>query len=197
MAMVEPTITHLAKKLAEDNNVAWQHLDGTGDEGNITEKDVLLYLASLIQGDIPLPAEPLTRKQNSNLVEPQTSAHPELSREAISLAEQNGIFWQNLRGSGEDGSLQEADLVAYMSEVMAHTDRALRGDDEATDFIAREIVREHLSEEHWLSAIQPKPIEAPLLSTSSSSKDSRGLQRFWPYILIGTLLGIILTLLSR
>lgn len=49
--MSEPTIAPLAKQLAEENNVDWRVLQGTGPEGSVVEKDVLTYLAKVMAGE--------------------------------------------------------------------------------------------------------------------------------------------------
>ena len=58
--MSEPGITPLAQRLAEENNVDWRSLAGSGDDGTIVERDVLEYLARVMAGEAldPTP-EPL------------------------------------------------------------------------------------------------------------------------------------------
>ncbi len=59
--MNESGISPLAKRLAEENNVNWQHLKGSGDSGKVVERDVLEYLARVMAGeeDTNPTAEPL------------------------------------------------------------------------------------------------------------------------------------------
>lgn len=56
--MSEPDITALARRLAEQNNVDWRGLDGTGEGGRIVERDVLDYLARVMAGDEALDPTP-------------------------------------------------------------------------------------------------------------------------------------------
>jgi len=58
---VEPDISPLAKRLAEENNVNWRGLGGSGANGRIVERDVLEYLAKVMAGeeDINPTAEPV------------------------------------------------------------------------------------------------------------------------------------------
>ena len=49
--MSEPHISALAKRLAEQNNVDWRKLTGTGEGGKVVERDVLDYLARVMAGD--------------------------------------------------------------------------------------------------------------------------------------------------
>lgn len=49
--MSEPVITPLAQRLAEENNVDWRGLQGSGEGGRIVERDVLEYLARVMAGD--------------------------------------------------------------------------------------------------------------------------------------------------
>ena len=56
--MSEPDITALARRLAEQNNVDWRGLDGTGEGGRIVERDVLDYLARVMAGEEALDPTP-------------------------------------------------------------------------------------------------------------------------------------------
>jgi len=47
----QPDISNLARRLAEQNNVAWQSLKGTGPDGRVVERDVLDYLARVMAGE--------------------------------------------------------------------------------------------------------------------------------------------------
>lgn len=49
--MHEPDIAPLARRLAEENNVDWRRLSGSGDGGRIVERDVLAYLARVMAGE--------------------------------------------------------------------------------------------------------------------------------------------------
>ena len=55
---MEPDIAPLAKRLAEENNVNWQHLQGSGANGRIVERDVLEYLARVMSGEEDLNPTP-------------------------------------------------------------------------------------------------------------------------------------------
>lgn len=58
---MEPEIAPLAKRLAEENNVNWRALTGSGANGRILERDVLEYLARVMAGeeDVNPTSEPL------------------------------------------------------------------------------------------------------------------------------------------
>lgn len=49
--MHEPDIAPLARRLAEENNVDWRRLAGTGEGGRVVERDVLGYLARVMAGE--------------------------------------------------------------------------------------------------------------------------------------------------
>jgi hypothetical protein len=55
---VEPDIAPLAKRLAEENNVDWRYLHGTGASGRIVERDILEYLARVMAGEEDLNPTP-------------------------------------------------------------------------------------------------------------------------------------------
>ena len=59
--MSTPTIVPLAQRLAEENNVNWRSLSGSGPGGSVTEVDVLNYLARVMAGeeDLNPTAEPV------------------------------------------------------------------------------------------------------------------------------------------
>ena len=48
--MSEPDISTLARRLAEQNNVEWRSLGGSGPSGKVVERDVLDYLARVMAG---------------------------------------------------------------------------------------------------------------------------------------------------
>lgn len=56
--MSEPDIATLARRLAEQNNVDWRALSGSGPDGKIVERDVLDYLARVMAGDEALDPTP-------------------------------------------------------------------------------------------------------------------------------------------
>jgi hypothetical protein len=47
----EPDIAPLARRLAEENNVDWRRLHGSGEAGRVVERDVLGYLARVMAGE--------------------------------------------------------------------------------------------------------------------------------------------------
>ena len=49
--MSEPDISTLARRLAEQNNVDWRALHGSGPAGKVVERDVLDYLAKVMAGE--------------------------------------------------------------------------------------------------------------------------------------------------
>ena len=56
--MNEPDIAPLARRLAEENNVEWRRLEGSGDGGRIVERDVLTFLAKVMAGEEDLDPTP-------------------------------------------------------------------------------------------------------------------------------------------
>lgn len=48
---MDPDIAPLARRLAEENNVDWRRLAGSGTDGRIVERDVLDYLARVMAGE--------------------------------------------------------------------------------------------------------------------------------------------------
>lgn len=58
---MDPDIAPLARRLAEENNVEWRRLQGSGSDGRIVERDVLDFLARVMAGeeDVDPTPEPL------------------------------------------------------------------------------------------------------------------------------------------
>ncbi|ADI15645.1 E3 binding domain-containing protein [Truepera radiovictrix] len=56
--MSAPPIGSLARRLAEENNVDWRRLKGSGDGGCVLERDVLAYLAQVMRGEAPVDPTP-------------------------------------------------------------------------------------------------------------------------------------------
>ncbi len=55
---MEPDIAPLAKRLAEENNVNWRQLKGSGPSGRVVERDVLEYLARVMAGEEAIAPTP-------------------------------------------------------------------------------------------------------------------------------------------
>lgn len=49
--MNEPDISPLAKRLAEENNVNWRNIQGSGPDNKVVERDILEYLARVMAGE--------------------------------------------------------------------------------------------------------------------------------------------------
>ena len=85
--MSEPKITPLARRLAEENGIDWRRLKGTGPEGEITERDILNFLAKVMAGEVtlegPPPGEPPPPEGQADL----EAARAALEKEGIPLDE--------------------------------------------------------------------------------------------------------------
>lgn len=55
---MEPQISPLAKRLAEENSIDWRVIPGTGPDNRVIERDILTYLARIMSGEIDPPALP-------------------------------------------------------------------------------------------------------------------------------------------
>ena len=83
--MSEPKITPLARRLAEENGIDWRRIEGTGPDGEITERDILNFLAKVMAGEItlegPPPGEPPPPQGEADL----EAARATLEKEGIPL----------------------------------------------------------------------------------------------------------------
>ncbi len=55
---MEPQISPLARRLAEENSIDWRVIQGTGPDSRVIERDILTYLARIMSGEIDPPALP-------------------------------------------------------------------------------------------------------------------------------------------
>lgn len=85
--MSEPGITPLAQRLAEENNVDWRSLQGTGDGGRIVERDVLEYLARVMSGQEATDPTPEPMPEGME-------AWPEADGMALDRIRNSGTDWQ-------------------------------------------------------------------------------------------------------
>lgn len=108
-------ISPLAKRLAEENNVDWHGLTGSGEDGKIVERDVLDYLARVMAGDEdmnPTP-EPLPEGMQSWAEQPGGTPSSEPSTFAAEGAEETpaqGAAAADTMWSDSDDQLLELDV---------------------------------------------------------------------------------------
>ncbi len=81
--MNDPGIAPLAQRLAEENNVDWRTLRGSGDGGSVVEGDVLTYLARVMSGEEAIypTSEPAPESLRAWPEEPQR--HPEVAPDPL------------------------------------------------------------------------------------------------------------------
>lgn len=112
---MDPDIAPLARRLAEENNVDWRRLQGSGSDGRIVERDVLDYLARVMAGDEAVDPTPEPLPDGME-------AWPEESDDAYASAPRVG--------SDDDLLLAGDDLVAGDEEDQ--DDLLLAGSEPAT-----------------------------------------------------------------
>jgi resuscitation-promoting factor RpfA len=100
----QPEISPLARRLAEENNVDWRDLHGSGAGGKVVERDVLEYLARVMAGeeDIDPTPEPVPEGME---------AWPEDDVQA---------FQHEIRASHQNVGLQEIQQELSASDRLSH-----------------------------------------------------------------------------
>lgn len=156
--MSEPEISPLARRLAEENNVEWRGLRGSGGGGKVVERDVLEYLARVMAGDEDL------------------NPTPEPLPEGVDAWPEDDLagFQRGLKGSGDESELEqiqrelsasergpypspEADLTAAAT-AEADADAELDGISEDI-FLFDDDVEEHESDASHFGAASRAPID--------------------------------------
>lgn len=171
---MEADIVPLAKRLAEENNVDWRKLEGSGPEGRIVERDVLEYLAKVMTGQEAMnpTEEPLPE---GLAAWPRSDAAPAAPRASEPVLEDDLLDMDAAEAA--PASLEEADISEdiFLFEPDEETedeaeDLALFDGEEEPPRAAAE------SEEEWVleepeaatdeillgdeSALEPMPSEA-------------------------------------
>lgn len=112
---MESNIAPLAKRLAEENNVNWKNLDGSGPDGRIIERDVLEYLARVMAGEESVDPTPEPVPEGIDAwpeedVGESTAAPPERTPADAEEAEDDGF--DDVFGDFDDEALLEPEEAA-------------------------------------------------------------------------------------
>lgn len=151
--MSQPEISPLARRLAEENNVDWRDLHGSGAGGKVVERDVLEFLARVMAGeeDIDPTPEPVPEGMEAW---PEEDVH---------------AFQQELRASNKNVGLHEIQQELSASE--RHVEGAgssdlppVDTDGPAVDAASPpqgEDISEDISEDIFLFGDEEDPAEPP------------------------------------
>jgi hypothetical protein len=113
-------ISPLAKRLAEENNVDWRTLRGSGESGKIVERDVLEYLARVMAGeeDLNPTPEPLPDGMAAWGDEGRDPASGTARWGGDAASEPSGSDW----GGGNDDMLDTDSVEQDSSDASGGTD---------------------------------------------------------------------------
>lgn len=143
---MDPDIAPLARRLAEENNVEWRRLEGSGTDGRIVERDVLDYLARVMAGEEdvnptpePLPegmeawtddgSRPLGRATPSRPSAPADAPDTDAPHaDAPEAGSPRG-------GSPDDATLEEDDLLLAGDDLLHQTDHGETDDAAEEDLL--------------------------------------------------------------
>lgn len=122
--IVEPNIAPLAKRLAEENNVNWRGLSGSGSDGRIIERDVLEYLAKVMAGDedVNPTAEPVPEGMEAW---PEEDTKGFFEAQVDASTSDSGTNWASATDEDVLGQVEE-ELDFSMESVEAEADDLLK-----------------------------------------------------------------------
>ncbi|GAA6742833.1 E3 binding domain-containing protein [Thermus antranikianii] len=107
-------------------------------------------------------------------------AEPKITPLARRLAEENGIDWRRLQGTGPDGTIVERDILAFLAKVMAGEVDLPPMPEEAPPLPPEEElkrVQEVLSREGVdLEDVLPEPPKAPTLAVEEAAEEELDLE---------------------
>lgn len=109
--MSEPGITPLAQRLAEENNVDWRSLAGSGDDGTIVERDVLEYLARVMAGEEALDPTPEPLPEGMDAWPEADGWAGQQPQDGAEPAQDDSLSW-----AGEDDANDFGTPVAFDAE---------------------------------------------------------------------------------
>ena len=126
---MDPDIAPLARRLAEENNVEWRRLQGSGSDGRIVERDVLDFLARVMAGeeDVDPTPEPLPDGLQAWTDEAGRPLGPAAPAAAYGGEAGRGDAGRDETGrdeSGRDESVDEDDLLLAGDDLLHEPDTA-------------------------------------------------------------------------
>ncbi len=132
--MSQPEISPLARRLAEENNVDWRDLHGSGAGGKVVERDVLEFLARVMAGeeDLDPTPEPVPEGMEAWPEEDAHSFQQQMrdSNKGVGLEE----IQQELSASDRLEEVSEPDAAPLLATRSAHDSEAdAVGDDISED----------------------------------------------------------------
>lgn len=85
--MSEVKITPLARRLAEENGIDWRQIKGTGPDGTVVERDILVFLAKVMAGEVDLPPAPEEVVAPPSALPNMAQAQAALEKEGVRLSD--------------------------------------------------------------------------------------------------------------
>ncbi|HHV66000.1 MAG TPA: hypothetical protein GXX46_13205, partial [Peptococcaceae bacterium] len=104
-------ISPIAKKLALENNIDYSNIKGTGEGGRIVKEDILRAIEEQKQNGINNSIKNENAEENS----PETEIR--ISPLARKIAEENGIDYRKLKGTGPNGRILKEDVISAIQQM--------------------------------------------------------------------------------
>lgn len=110
-----------ARRLAQREGVPIEAVPGSGPEGAVVERDVLAYVqAQIVErqrvGLAQLPTAGITPQPDEPAITPQPD-EPTITPVARRMAEEAGLDWRQLSGSGSAGRITREDVERSLAEA--------------------------------------------------------------------------------
>jgi hypothetical protein len=181
----QPDIAPLARRLAEENNVDWRRLRGSGDAGRVVERDVLEYLARVMAGDEavdPTP-EPVPDGMQAWPDADVRAGEAEAARDEVELTstieDDIFLFDETPSGGDDDGDSDEDGDDAELGDDLLWSEAGSADvevdQDSRSEASAAEVEVDDLEEDLLVAGDEPQPLEdAPSDETSAATRTATG-----------------------
>ncbi len=118
------SISPFAKRLALENNIDYTKIKGTGEGGRIVKEDILRAIEEQKQGGTSADVKSESRDEGIS------DADIKISPVAKKMAEENGIDYRKIKGTGPNGRIVKEDIITAIQQMNESKESAQSVNDE-------------------------------------------------------------------